>query len=622
MIEVKINNEMADVLKSTRVSLELNSPLLAEDNLSPGSISYPFDLPCGDDSPKNSELLGTPDVVENTEGFRKVAAELGFDGVPFRRGKLIVREHAGKTRARVNFNFGVLAAFGEDFKKKKLADLLDEVVPIHSASITKKIYIKPGGGATSPYEITVNGKQFSNATLAGLASDIAGSSADTNATAAHVGTGTSPLGMTSPYVEIYPAMSATNPLTPLSVTYEGNGVVPATFRWLIHTFDIDAYNQIYKDFYTENFEDPRFSFPWVKNDNPYGEAVEYVFFRDYYVGFGSFAGGTKITNDMNRAAAGTLLVNDPNWGYANNRMFQVQNINSLQPFVRMRHVLDKIAEYFGFSYEGDFTTLADIDEMYLWNSAPLDMPMDFIGPRKFVFYRASFNIKELVPDITVRDFFLLLASRYNLGVRLNEKNNNLEIIRREVLARNPISHDITARCGRPASQEDLRVTGFRMVSEKETTDQLHAADQLEVSDPEEEVRIGCKAFNSVPPTNPQVLVNQKIGAKTGLVVFYMRYPSDGGSGIGVASPLSGEWVETLGGEDGIYETFWKYWLYFQQRRRVIPLPVTWNFRDIQELDWAAKYRFDRNLYMIKKVTVDIGPGNEIGVSDVQLYSMV
>jgi hypothetical protein len=55
---------------------------------------------------------------------------------------------------------------------------------------------------------------------------------------------------------------------------------------------------------------------------------------------------------------------------------------------------------------------------------------------------------------------------------------------------------------------------------------------------------------------------------------------------------------------------------------VITLPVTWHFRDLTELNWALKYRFDRNQYMIKKLTVDIGPGNEIGVSTVQLWSVV
>lgn len=619
MIGLKIDGQAADVLRDTKISLELNNPLLAEDSLSPGSISYPFDLPCGEDSPRNSTLLGVPDLIENAAGFRKIDAELQVGDVPFRRGKLIVREYTGKTRAKANFNFGVLAAYGEDFKKKKLADILAETVTIHNLATTKKIYIQPGLGGTSPYEITVNGKQFSNATLSGLASDIAASSADTNATATHVAAGTSPLGMAAPYIEIYPATGATNMLTPLSVTYDGNGVVPSAFRWLVHTFDISGYNDVYMNFYTDYFEDPRFSFPAVKNNNPYGEEVDSIYFTDYYTGFGSFAGGTKITNDVNRATGGVLHVNDPNWGYNNNRMFVVENINSLQPFVRMRHVLDKIAEYFGFSYEGDFTTLSEIDEMYLWNSAPLDFPLEFIGPKKFVFFRPSFNIKELVPDMTVRDFFLALASRYNLGLELNERNNNLVIYQREPMARAIDHEDITPLAGRIKEQKDLRVTGFRMVC----SDELSPTDQLEIDTPEEVINVNCKAFKAgTPPVNPQVVVTQKMGSKTGLLVFYMRYPSDGGTGVGAASPLSGAWVESLGGEGGIYETFWKYWLYFRQRRRVITLPVTWHFRHINDIVWKLKRRFNGNNYMVKKVTVEIGAGNEIGVSEVELYSMV
>lgn len=634
MIGLKIGNEVADVLQDTKISLELNNPLLGEDSLSPGSISYPFSLPCGDDSPKNSTLLGVPDVIENAAGARKIDADLLVGDVPFRSGKLIVREYpAGKTRAQANFNFGVIAAFGQDFKTKKLADILDEAVTIwtpasHSPAWYKEIYLKPIA-LIPELSITVNGRVYSSspftlgfsAFLDAIASQINSDTSEPRASATVVTSGTSHQGMVAPYLIVKPYSNSTSPISPLSVNFEGNGFDEASYRWHVHGFDPTEYDNVYKDFYSDNFEDPRFSFPAVKNDNPYGEAVEYMYFRDYYSGFGSFAGGTKITNDVNRATAGVLRVNDPNWGYNNDRMFVVENINSLQPFVRMRHVLNKIADHFGFSYEGDFTTLADIDEMYIWNTAPLDVPMDFIGSKKFVFFRSAFNIKELVPDMTVRDFFLALASRYNLGLELNERNNNLVIYQREPIARAIEHEDITPLCGQPKGQEDIRVTGFRMVCEKDTTDQVHYTDQLEIDTPEDTVKVLCRAFKTATP-NPQVLVNQKMGAKVGLSVFYMRYPSDSGTGVGAASPLSGAWVESLGGEDGIYETFWKYWLYFRQRRRVITLPVTWHFRHLNDLVWKRKYRFNGNNYLVKKVTVDIGAGNEIGVSEVQLYSMV
>lgn len=620
MIGIKVDGRHVDTYKDTKVSLELVSPLLADNGLSPGSITFPFDIPAGDESPNNSEVLGIPDVLENTNGFRKVNVELLVDDVPYKRGTLIIRGYE-RTKANANLNFGVRAKLGDDFKTKKLADIVDEAVPIwspfsHSPSISKKVYIKPGAGAVTPYEITVNGTLFSNATLAGLATDIAASASSTNATATYVGSGFTPLGLGAPHIEIFAATNLVNPLTPLSVEFDQNGFTPAAFKWLCHTIDFTAYNTIYKDFYEDNFNDSRFSFPYVKNDNPYGEAINPIYFSEYYVGFGSYAGGSKITNDVNRSTGGVLLVNDPNWGFDNARPFLVSNINSLQPFIRMRHVLNKIKDYFGFEYEGDFINKPELDEMFLWNTAPLDVAMDFIGPKKFVFYRSGFNLKELVPDMTVSEFFMSLKSRYNLMVDINEANGSLVVKMREPIARVNTTMDITSYCGPIMRTDDLRVAGFRITCEKAENNDLSARDQLEIDTPEEEVHVTCRAFTA------PIISSQKIGSKFSLQVFYMRTPTAGGTGAGGANPLTGAWVETLGGEDGIYEIFWKYWLYFKGRRRAITLPVSWPFNLLGDLDWSKKLRFDRNNFMVKKIKVDVGGSNDVSVSEVELHSMI
>lgn len=621
MIGVKVDGERLDTYQDTKVSLELVSPIFSEDALSPGSISYPFDIPAGDESPKNNDLLGVPDVIENAGGSRKVDAVLEVDEVPYKQGKLVIRGY-DRNRASANLNFGVRARLGEDFKNKKLGDVLDEAIQIwspfsHSPAWYKEIYLKPGAAAPSPLKLTVNGREYTNATLSGLATDISSDTTEPRATATYVAAGTTHQGMTGPYIVIKPYTGDQSPLTPLSVNFEGNGVDTASFRWLVHGYDPTEYNAVYQDFFTDNFDDTRFGFPYVKNDNPYGEPISSIYFTEYYEGFGSFAGGTKITNDMNRANAGVLIMNDPNWGYNNNRNFVVKNTNSLQPFIRVRHVLNKIKTHFGFEYEGDFVSKPELDEAFFWNTAPLDVAMDYIGSKKFVFYRSGFNLKELVPEtMTVRDFFQALKSRYNLMLEMNEANGNLVIKMLEPIARNIFNEDITQYCGAIAKQEDLRVTGFRMVCEKQPNNDLAILNQLEVDTPEKEVKILLKAF-----TEP-IRASQKSGSKFDLQIFYMRTPSNGGTGSGSANPLTGAWIETLAGEDGIYETFWKYWLYFEGRRRSVTLPVAWPFRKIQNFDFSLKVRLDRNNYMVKKINVEIGGGQDVSVSSVELYTMV
>ena len=137
MIGIKIGDEFLEVNKDTRISLKLVNPLFNEDNLSPGSLSLPFDLPSGENSPGNAVTLGHPDVFENTEGFRKIAGSLFFDGLPMKTGKLIVREH-GEGKTSTNFNFG-LGTISDEFKTKKVRDITPPPPPLTTNQIPNQI---------------------------------------------------------------------------------------------------------------------------------------------------------------------------------------------------------------------------------------------------------------------------------------------------------------------------------------------------------------------------------------------------------------------------------------------------------------------------------------------------
>jgi hypothetical protein len=157
-IAIRIGDQFLDLPKDLSVELEMNNPLLNENNLSPGSVSLPFDLPSENASPKNGRLLNVPDVLENVEGFRKIDAELLVSDIPLKKGKLIVRE-ASRKKISANFNFG-LTNVADDFKTKKIRSLLDETITIGNGAIEKCVYLKLGGASSAPYSISINGNTY------------------------------------------------------------------------------------------------------------------------------------------------------------------------------------------------------------------------------------------------------------------------------------------------------------------------------------------------------------------------------------------------------------------------------------------------------------------------------
>lgn len=623
MIGIKIGDEFLDTSKDTRVSLKLVNPLFNDDNLSPGSLSLPFTLPSGDDSPKNSTILGHPDIIENVEGFRKIDGSLFFDLLPMKNGKLIVREHVDN-KAVINFNFG-LSTISDEFKTKKVRDIIAQTITIDSASHPKKVYLKPGTISASPYSINVNGRTYEAATLSALATAINDDVTEPRATASYLSSGTTPLGIAAPFIQIGAYANPNDPLSPLHVDYEGdNGNSSTGYVWYAEGMDLTAYQTAFRTFMDSYNTDP---YP--------SEAIRFpVIFNDSFSGQGS--GATNLSSFYNNTLIkGSNYVNARNsFGFITNGIsssnpFTVRNMNSIQPFLRMKWVLDQIAEYFDFEWEGDWYD-TEAANMLIDHAAALDAPLDYIGKTKFVFWRRSFNLSELIEDVTVVNLLKALQSRYNLGIYVNEINGRLRVVKRESIAIETVDEDITAIVGKVNKSTDMRLSGVKFITPKDETDEYSLADEYTIGDPEITVESNLGAISqqftttisgdSGSITGPYK--RQNFGDKFKLRVFhYVGLFNNGTFTYAKASKDGNGFLESWDGASGLYARRYKYWIYFAMRRRMVPVKVSFEYANLYQINWELKRRLDRKQFLIKSIDVELS-NNGVSVSDVELYTMI
>lgn len=614
MIGIKTQSGYLELEPSTKVSLQLNNPLFNEDNLSPGSISFPFDVPLKD-SENNVAALKHIDVLEAVGTSNRVDASLFFDLLPYKKGKLIVRG-TKDGKASTNFNFG-LNTLSDEFKTKKLRDLLNFEISIPKVPgyQSKVLYVKPKTGAPTPYQLKVNNEVFEASNLADLASAINNKLATNGAFAVYYSSGSgSPLGyVTGSYLTL--SANLTDSLVPLSVDSVGENTAS---NWIVEA-DLRDYYLSFKNWLQSYFSSSGWStpspfwFPVVYNDNIKGEKTTDT------NGIPGFTVNASINQDV--------VQNSPNWGLTVGNPLTVLNQNSLQPFLRVGYVLDKIAEYFDITWGGDWIYTSDVQNMLIDNTALLDVYQNFIGKEPFLFWKMSFKLSDLVPDVSVVSFLKALQSRYNLCFYVSD-GGKVMVMKKETIAKSMIPFDITSIAGKSKEQVDERVDGFVMVSKKKDYDRIHLRDELKIGGGEQEliVEAGSLQRNTTYTdlfgrTYSAPVVAQKQGDKFDLRIFYYRgIVSNGTFTYAQANVNATLYNEQLSGSNGIYENFWKYWLLYEGKRRIVPLPVRFEFRHLNRLDWARKVRVNQCNYLIKSIKVDLTMQG-MKVSEVELATM-
>jgi hypothetical protein len=630
MIQVKISGKTAELRPDTVINFRLNNPLFNEDNLSPGSYTLPFDMAGAESSPQNAAIFLNPDVIENVVTFKKQVADIHFDGIPFKNGK-IKPKTITPTSITSNFVFG-LSTISDEIKTKKIRDLLDEEVIISTNTVEKKLYIKPGVVNTGPYIILVNDRQYQADSLADLVDAINTDTTEPRAKATLFTTGTSPT-FAAPFIELENFDDPLDVLAPLSVKpAEYNGNYSIGFQWEVHASGLNIGDNYYagffdylEPFFNGTYPNNKVRFPFCFNTNMYGEEIDVA--HPY--------GITKSTNFVNacRSSINPVEINSANYGVAENAPFEVRNYNSIQPFLRLKYILEKIAEYFDFEFEGDWYTDPNVDNMLIWNTAPLDVPLDFIGERKFVFWARSYNLKNLCPDLTVIDFLKTIQSRYNLGIYINEETGKVRICKREEIALAIAYSDITMHASPIKGIDDESVSGFTFTSERDTNDAASLTDTYIVGEGEEQITTALGAMRgNLTITNVRgttgnvtgVYASQPQGSDFKFRIFYYRGIIDNTHFTYPGSTYStGDFLETFNGLllPGLYDTFWKRWQQYRLNRKLISLDITFYFVPLINFNWEIKRRFDRNNYLVKSMDFALKPTG-LSVVKAELYTMV
>jgi hypothetical protein len=87
---IKVNGEFLELFPDANVDITLRNPIFADDQIIPGSYSIPFNIPFGESSPKNTRILGNLQVIENVSRLRETDAYCFYDGLKFKKGKLVI----------------------------------------------------------------------------------------------------------------------------------------------------------------------------------------------------------------------------------------------------------------------------------------------------------------------------------------------------------------------------------------------------------------------------------------------------------------------------------------------------------------------------------------------------
>jgi len=618
-IQLEGDTEFLDTLSDTSIELTLNNPLLGDaENISPGSYSMPFKLPAADVSPSNEAKLNHPAVLENNAAFQIQKASLFYDGVPFKKGNLKVNATDAKN-LDTYFTFG-LNAIDPNFKTARLRDIMDENVVIDASVIVKIIYVKKT--VNSGWSITINGKNYSGTDASAIASAINNDRPNFSPDSAsrmapyadlHL-TGATPGGLAAPYIGIKLRQQTSvvsgfddgDPNDPLAVSVDAS----ETANYQFESFDMTAYYNAFKTFLsgylTGAFPSDKYRFPVMFNANLY-DGVDSV---------------TKSSEVINAVSSTGLLVND--W-------VALKNHNSLQPVVLLKYALDKIAAHFNFSWDGDFYSDAELPNMLIDSSVTLDLPQDFIGSSKFVFWRRDFNINELVPDITVVELLKGLASRYNLAVYFNEITQKVRLCYKENIAKASVYDEITPLSSPVTNIEDQRVTGYTLICKKETTDLLSTVDEaLSVGVPQETIEITCGRlqtsnyhFTDGLLTGPRTSRKNNVQG-FGLRVFhFLGMYNNGAFSYQRADINGGDFYEPLADfifNIGIYSKRYLYWLSFKKNWRRVTLNVDWPVRMLMKFDWGLKRRFDRSNFLVDSIKITM-TNKSVQASEVTMYTM-
>lgn len=557
------NSEWLDLFPGTSITVKRNNPILAEGVFIPGEYSLPMDIPLTD---HNIRQLGHPHLISDTKSTRKIdQVRIFVDGIFYRKGTLYLGVASiREKRLKVEFKFG-LSAYAEKIRSGKLPGLVDEEVVLDNTIYKKQVDTRYNDTITleGNYSLMVNGNKYDAATMEDLAVAIEAGEQFVDCTYEANGFG----GGADPYIKLVCAFSGFD--TPLKVEPGNNQV------WQMVT-NIDEIQEpvlsAIEPWLTIAPPDDKIRFPMSIN-----QKYRKQFQDNHYINFN---------------AAGELIRNRVGDWVPDNR-------NIIQPYVKLSYVLEKIAEHLGVLLDGDFITTDYYLKGLIDSTNSISKPADLAGPEKFLFTKKSFNLRDLVPDITIADFLKSIQSRFNLAIYVNENTGSLRLQHREPILLNKDYRDITALTYDLESPEQVALDGVALLSNQPTSDALAPADKY-LYGTSEELTIRTSCGSSAEETDNQSgldMVIADIDSSPGLRLIFEGGIIEDNNAIfrnvsRSAPPGMGYLFQDM------WEERWKFWLDWHTRRKKARSTVQMGMRELTKIDWEKKYRIDGTDFII------------------------
>ena len=565
MIDIILSNgNRLDLFPDTNLVVKRNNPILAEGVFIPGEYSLPFDIPLSD---TNKSLLKYPHIIENTAVIRKftdVRIYIDQDGIFYKKGTL----HIGKASIRsarlsVEFKFG-LSSYADTIRSTKISDIVAEEIVLDSTVYSKSVDVRYNDSFTleGNYSLTVNGSKYEGATLAALASTIDLAEQFVNANYFSSGFDGGP----SSFIRIACAFSGFD--TPLKVVPDSNQV------WQIITNQSSIQEPVLtaiEPWLSETPPDDKIRFPMSIN-------LKYrnQFQNDHYINFN--ANGQFIRNTIN------------DW--------TVNNRNTIQPYIKLSHLLSKIADHLDLILDGDFITTDYFNKGLIDSNRNISRPADFAGPDKFSFTDKSFDLRSLVPDITIADLLKALQTRFNLAIYINENRGTLRLQHREPILLSKQYRDITELTFDLDSPDQDSVDGVALTSNQNTSDSLAPTDRYLFGSSEDfTIQTNCGSIASqLDEQSGLSMVAADLDSDPGLRLLFeggiLEDDSEILRNIASSAPADNYLFNDM------WENRWKYWLNWHTRRKIGQASVKMGMRELTKIDWESKYRIEGNDYII------------------------
>lgn len=568
MIQIEIPGKgFLQLPASAALSLRLNNPIFADDDFIPGDYSFPFDVDAGDSNGHNANLLSHPDVPENAAGTYEIpGVNLYIDHLLYRTGKLVVSKSTGN-KASLNFSWGI-NNIRADFGTTKIRDLVEEEVVITTETYHKAAVIDFDGMALASYKVKVNDTVFENLTMSGLATDI---NADARFTAEFKSTGDD-WGVTGDRILIAPATGATDITTEFTVNFE-----PAENVWRWH-ITINPENDFY--FWFADFLDDQYVNP-----------TPYLFWPYVYA-----AGYLPGIHDINAVNSGGYIFSGNN-GYQG---------SVYAPFLSLKHLMDSITTEFGIIFDGDFFTSDWYDRALFWNTNKMAALQKYGREWEYLFLYNSFNVRDLVPDLTVEELLKGLQKKWNLSVVFSQDGTRISINNRKPVVLDNTFIDWTAMSSPPQEIDFGQfVTGYKLISPRQQDDFNDADDTYIIGTPTQEIN---GIIGSIKSDIGGSIVGPYPGQAAGSdfiprLFFYIGEVTENGITYHKASHKNPE--VNYGGATGLGETVWKDWLNVLKSRLTVTFTIKLDFRHINRIDWSRKVMIDGVPYLIKSIDVRI-----------------